>query len=76
MWRDTESLTGLTEGKKTPSSMYEFHSWVCVRKGYDNGREIGELKVDLRSLIFNLEDFFGGVFSFHVHYYWKLRIGF
>ena len=29
-----------------------------MRKGYDNGREIGELKVDLRSLIFNLEDFF------------------
>ena len=24
LWRDTESLTGLTEGKKTPSSMYEF----------------------------------------------------
>ena len=49
-----------------------------VRKGYDNGREIGELKVDLRSLIFNLEDFFfgGGGFSFHVHYYRKLRIGF
>ena len=37
-----------------------FYSWVCVRKGYDNGREIGEFKVDLRSLIFNLEDFFGG----------------
>ena len=32
---------------------------MCVRKGYDNGREIGELKVDLRSLIFNLEDFLG-----------------
>ena len=32
---------------------------------------------DTRSLIFNLEDiFFLGVFSFHVHYYWKLRIGF
>ena len=31
-----------------------------MRKGYDNGREIGELKVDLRSLIFNLEDFLGG----------------
>ena len=29
-----------------------------MRKGYDNGREIGELKVDVRSLIFNLEDFF------------------
>ena len=24
LWRDTESLTGLTEGKKIPSSMYEF----------------------------------------------------
>ena len=35
-----------------------FYSWVCVKKGYDNGREIGELKVDLRSLIFYLEDFF------------------
>ena len=23
-WRDTESLTGLTEGKKIPSSRYEF----------------------------------------------------
>ena len=31
-----------------------------MRKGHDNGREIGELKVDLRSLIFNLEVFFGG----------------
>ena len=24
LWRDTESLTGLTVGKKIPSSMYEF----------------------------------------------------
>ena len=31
---------------------------------------------DTRSLIFDLEDIFLGVFSFHVHYYWKLRIGF
>ena len=35
-----------------------------MRKGHDNGREIGELKVDLRSLMFNLEDFFGGGFQF------------
>ena len=24
LWRGTESLTGLTEGKKIPSGMYEF----------------------------------------------------
>ena len=41
-----------------------FYSWVCVRKGHDNEREIGELKVDLRSLIFNLEDIFFGGFQF------------
>ena len=28
---------------------------------------------DTRSLIFNLEDIFLGVFSFHVHYYWKIE---
>ena len=62
-------LSGV-EGENFFLSSGWFMNWKVERQ------ESGVSWRDTRSLIFNLEDIFLGVFSFHVHYYWKLGIGF